>query len=184
MGLIHAELRPQRHDESGPEQGQVEAFAVVRGAGPERRELLAKRVYELRLGAEIVQEMLPQHERSVAEVRGAKKEYIRAGATHQSGGLRVEEDDVLPARGGGALQTKVRDHARVRIALAHHGEAKVRELDPLLAHLNAHLGRRGAGWPRRPSGLERQGIQARAQLSHPSCPSSSATPTFTFAPSA
>src|SRR5438067_5621429 len=73
------------------------------------------------------------------------------------------------------------DDPRVRLALPDDGEAEGGQVDPLLDDLEWPIGmhRRLAR-----DAAERQRIEARAQLSHESCRRSSATPTFTLAPSA
>src|SRR5207237_4581478 len=98
VGVIDAEVRAERHDEARPEQRQVEALSVVRGARAEGGKLLPERAHERRLGADLAEEVLPQHELATPNARRAEKEDVRARAPHQAGGLGVEEHDVLPPR--------------------------------------------------------------------------------------
>src|SRR5205814_2984352 len=90
VGIVDAEVRAERHDEARPEQRQVEALSVVRRARAEGGELLAERTHERRLGANLAEEVLPEDELAIPNVRGAEKEDVRAGATHEAGGLGVE----------------------------------------------------------------------------------------------
>ena len=98
VGVVDAEVRAQGHDEARPEQRQVEALPVVRRARAEGAELVAERAHERRLGTDLAEEVLPENELAVPNVRRAEQEDVRAGAPHEARGLGVEEHDVLPAR--------------------------------------------------------------------------------------
>src|SRR5947208_16591414 len=78
----------------------------------------------------------------------------------------------------------MRYDGRIGLALPHHGEAKRRQIDVLLANLEGGASVNGSIAHRPGDPPEGQGIEAGAQVPHASCRSSSTTPAFTLAPSA
>ena len=111
MRRVDRDLRAQGHHEAGAEQRKVEALAVVRGARAEPTQLPLQHPDERPLGTQVVQEMLPEDELAILDVRGPEQEHICAGAARQAGGLGVQEEDVLPAARGVAAKAEVHEDA-------------------------------------------------------------------------
>src|SRR5206468_9189056 len=94
--FIDRDLTAQCHHPTRSQQRQVEALAVVRGAGAERLDLGLDRLDERALCADVMKQVLTHHQLALTEVRDPKKKDVRPRATGQPGGLRIQPKDVLP----------------------------------------------------------------------------------------
>ena len=130
MRVVDGDLRAEGHDKSRPEDRQVERFPVVGGACAKGQDLLAQGGDERRLGADVVQEVLPEDELPGGEVGDADQEDVRPGAAREARGLGVEEEDVLPPIRRRTAKPEVGDEQRIDGSPPDDLDLEIVDIDP------------------------------------------------------
>src|SRR5688572_27776396 len=91
--------------------------------------------------ADVVEQVLSEHQLALAEVGDAEQEDVRPRAARETSRLCVEEEDILPALRCFALQTEVCEQHRIRRSVADDLQSEIAGRDPLLDDLERRRGR-------------------------------------------
>src|SRR5206468_6570849 len=108
VGVVHRELAAYRHDEPRADDREVERLAVVRRAGAEGLDLFFETLDELAFRTEVEEHVLPEDQFLLVEVSDANEKDVRARPARETRRLCIEEQHVLPAVRGSALEPEVR----------------------------------------------------------------------------